>query len=474
MVERRPMAWRTRLVAAGGVLWLAACGGQAPRLEPPLFIAHAGGVGNHRVYTNSREAVEHSVAAGHTLIELDLNWTTDGRLVMVHDWDREFGRIFDRSAGALGFADFEALQSVVGITQLTEDDLGLLLEEHPGIRFVTDVKERNVEGLRRLAEKYPGLLDRLVPQIYHPDELEAVRGLDFDTIIFTLYRSELGDQQVLDFVDTADLWAVAMPGRRAAFGELATKLDAAGVPVFVHTVNDRVTFDRLRAVGVHGVYTDWMSPSDRRWIPETSPWPEAIAGSAQLPHPILPFVPWGIEDLALALELRNPNRVLRQPRLRVIGGDGAGGAVEEMLVEPGAVSRLDLAGLGPPAGFGWVEVDGAEGVELSASHRLANGEERQLPIRARSCTGFSATGPGTGVDGLLLAVVNPTAQRASYRLQRRIGGELIDDETVDVESRHQVIRVYRSRTMQMIEVTAEGGPMVAATLRWDPFIRVVW
>jgi glycerophosphoryl diester phosphodiesterase len=461
-------------MAAVGVFGLAACGAQPPRLEPPSFIAHAGGVGNHRIYTNSREAVEHSLAVGHGLIELDLSWTTDGRLVMVHDWEHEFVRIFGAPAGAVTFEEFTSLQSVVGISQLTEDDLGPLLLSNPGLRFVTDVKERNVEGLRRLAAIYPGLLDRFVPQIYQPAELEAVRDLGFDTIILTLYRSDLDDQEVLDFAGRAPLWAVTMPGRRAAAGELAARLAAAGLPVYAHTVNDRVTFERLRAVGVHGVYTDWMSPADASLVPDTAPWPEAAQLCEALEAPVLPFVPWGVEGLAIALDLRNPLNFVARPGLRVIGGDGKQTAVDEMLIEPESTYRADLSRLRPDSGWGWVVIDRAAGLELSAFHRLKDGEKRRLPLRARSCTRFSAAGPGTGVDGLLLAVVNPTAEPVSYRLQRRIGGDLIDDETVDVDGRHQVIRVYRSRTDQMIEVAAEGAPMAAATLRWDPFIRVVW
>jgi glycerophosphoryl diester phosphodiesterase len=456
------------------VFGLAACGAQQPRLEPPSFIAHAGGIGNHRIYTNSREAVEHSLAVGHRLIELDLSWTTDGRLVMVHDWGREFVRIFGAPAGEITFEEFKSLQSVVGISQLTEDDLGPLLVENPGLQFVTDLKERNVDGLRRLAAIYPGLLDRFVPQIYEPFELEAVRALGFNTIIFTLYRSDLGDQQVLDFIGTAGLWAVTMPGRRAASGELAARLAASGVPVYVHTVNDRVTLERLRTVGVHGVYTDWMSPADASFEPDTASWPEATQSCESLEAPILPFVPWGVEGLAITLDIRNPLNLVSRPGLRVIGGNGLQTAAEELLIEPESTFRADLAGLRPVSGWGWVWIDLATGLELSASYQLPDGEKRRLPIRARSCTRFSAAGPGTGVDGLLLAVVNPTAEPASYRLQRRIGSDLIDDEIVDVDSRHQVIRVYRSRTVQMIEVSAEGGPMVAATLRWDPFIRVVW
>ncbi len=62
----------------------------------PRLIAHAGGIGNQRTDTNSLEALDASVGRGHTAIEVDLSWTTDGRLVLLHDWDETLTGLFGR------------------------------------------------------------------------------------------------------------------------------------------------------------------------------------------------------------------------------------------------------------------------------------------------------------------------------------------------------------------------------------------
>jgi hypothetical protein len=57
------------------------------RLGAENFIAHAGGMIDSVTYTNSREALENSIAEGYKYIELDLSLTKDSVLVCSHDFD---------------------------------------------------------------------------------------------------------------------------------------------------------------------------------------------------------------------------------------------------------------------------------------------------------------------------------------------------------------------------------------------------
>lgn len=60
-----------------------------PRAGGPEPIAHAGGAVSGRVYTNSREALEKSLASGYRYVELDLRKTLQGEYFGVHKY-REF------------------------------------------------------------------------------------------------------------------------------------------------------------------------------------------------------------------------------------------------------------------------------------------------------------------------------------------------------------------------------------------------
>src|ERR1039458_4726270 len=56
---------------------------------PPVearMVAHAGGAVRGETYTNSRDALDQHYAMGYRVFELDFDWTSDGHLVISHDW----------------------------------------------------------------------------------------------------------------------------------------------------------------------------------------------------------------------------------------------------------------------------------------------------------------------------------------------------------------------------------------------------
>jgi len=260
-----------------------ACGDPPSVVGPaPRLIAHAGGVGKNRTYTNSLEALDNSVARGYTAVEIDLSWTSDDHLVLMHDWNREFVKLFNRSPGRLSLAEFRSTPSAHGLTHLSLEDLEDWLVEHRDVLIVTDIKERNIDGLRVIAEKYPEQLHRIVPQIYRPESYLEVRKLGYNQVIISLYRTNLPDHRVIDFANANPLFGVTMPLRRAIEGTLPAELAANGVRVFVHTVNDYPTRDWLRTQGVYGVYTDWLLPSDQEFLRPLAEWSVRTEGELPL------------------------------------------------------------------------------------------------------------------------------------------------------------------------------------------------
>jgi glycerophosphoryl diester phosphodiesterase len=226
-------------------------------LELPLVIAHAGGAVGGLTYTNSLEALELSYSRGCRFFELDIQWTSDGGLVLLHDWNAAARRIFGE-----GFGDnwrsretFLGTPRLDGLTSLDLEGLVSWLEAHPDAVVVTDVKWENLQALARLRSEVPGAERRLIPQIYGFHEYSRVRELGFERIILTLYRSPASDGEVVDFARSVPLVAVTMPLARA-FDGLPSLLDEAGVPSLVHTVNSPRNAERLAELGVDGIYTD--------------------------------------------------------------------------------------------------------------------------------------------------------------------------------------------------------------------------
>ena len=201
-----------------------------PRPHParPPLIAHAGGGIAGVTYSNSREALDHSYGKGLRLFEIDLNWTTDGHLVLVHDWQ-------DSSRD-----------------------------------WFPDVKNQNLDALRVIAATAGELEARFIPQIYDFSEFAPARGLGFEDVIFTVYRWKSTPLEVFSFGMRNELFAVTLPEKWALALPLARALEINGVFVYAHTVNSLDIWRELRAAGVSGIYTDYLTPADLERSAESS------------------------------------------------------------------------------------------------------------------------------------------------------------------------------------------------------------
>ena len=270
---------RRMTVAAVVALAIGGCnkGGGTPAATPtaaaaatpatkPAFeaiVAHSGGIAKGLDYTNSREALDGAYANGIRWFELDMATTTDGKVVLVNNWGDGFEKLFPGNArGRRTHADFLALKMADGLTQMDLDRLVEWMAAHPDAIIVTDVKDDNIAVLKRLAETHKPLLERFVPQMYHFEEYEPLKPVGFPKLILSLYAMEASDEEVLTWVKTHPVHAVTMPTERAKASDLAKKLGDAGVPVYVHTVNEKTELDELILAGVDGVYTDKLVPKD--------------------------------------------------------------------------------------------------------------------------------------------------------------------------------------------------------------------
>jgi glycerophosphoryl diester phosphodiesterase len=227
-----------------------------------LPIAHAGGGYAGETYTNSIEALDAN-AASYELFEIDFLWTSDGKLVCLHDWDDNARRIFGRGfTPPPTLAEFEKLaEDHPDWTNCTLDSLAAWLDAHPEERLVTDVKDDNVAALKEIASVIEDFPTRVIAQIYQPEEHAAVREIGYHTIIWTLYQYEGTNEDVLHLAPGFELYAVTMPKRRAESG----LPDALGeIPTYVHTVNDPAEAERFFGLGIDGIFTDWLGEGEAR------------------------------------------------------------------------------------------------------------------------------------------------------------------------------------------------------------------
>ncbi len=224
-------------------------------------IAHAGGEIIGMSYTNSREAFDHNYNKGFRYFEADFEWTSDGELVLIHDWDKAFKMLYGVDGAAVpSLKKYKELEMKGGLSAFDLDGIIVWLKNNRDAFVVTDMKSDNVKALRFIKERYPEMLLRFVPQIYAFKEYNEVRSLGYENMILTLYRLGATNNEVVSFVKGRKIYAVTMPSDRALFTGLPGELKKIGVVSYAHTVNGEGLKDMLVENGVHGVYTDVITP----------------------------------------------------------------------------------------------------------------------------------------------------------------------------------------------------------------------
>lgn len=232
-----------------------------PQLSPA--VAHGGGMLGDAAITNSLDAFT-SNQARFDLIEVDLNWTTDGELVCLHDWEDSFASRFGNGQGPVDLATFRNLlaQTLDRPQNCDLETLAEWLRANPNPRMVTDVKTEPIKALALIAQRYPDLVPRFVPQAYQPEEVDQLRALGFDQVIWTLYRFGSDREAIIRAAKAYRPSAITMPLEMAQTGLLAQLSDELDLPLYVHTVNDKAQMACLQAMRATGIYSDTLADAD--------------------------------------------------------------------------------------------------------------------------------------------------------------------------------------------------------------------
>ncbi len=349
-------------------------------------IAHGAGDFEGYTTTNSVEALEASIAAGYKLIELDMDLSADGEIIMIHDWDRTaehyFGQTFDKK---LRRSEFEELKINGRFTPLTFDRLMEILDEADrdpataGVRIVTDTKGSNTDLLKAIAKKYPYSKNRIIPQIYSYGEFGYAKLMGFPDVILTTYRMDVATEQpVIDFVKNNGLYALTVS---AGHEELWRAAARQGVKTYCHPVDTFEEAEALLEEGVAGVYSgvllkeDFDEPTRSYYIMMPADGQESASGGAggwvKLTDCLIP----GEAGVAAATKdiVALPVNGLKQNEYRIYTLDGArlndevlknaSYGTHDLTVE---IYALDANGVGHPAGItaGAILRKGTDGLRL--------------------------------------------------------------------------------------------------------------
>ncbi len=244
------------------------------------LIAHALGEVDGKIETNSKEAFIASWENGYRVLEADFVYTSDGALVVRHDFDVDGSyyrlEIEPGSPLVMDSKTFQNEKIIYEQTPMTAADLMYLMTQYTDVYLVTDTKDteeqtvkKQFTDLKAIANNigHPEILDRLIPQIYHEEMLVWIQEIyDFPQWIYTLYQ-----QNDVDYAAVADFCAhngidVVTIEKERITAEIVDLFRTKGITVYAHTVNRYLQMEELLEMGVSGVYTDRIKPYELDWV----------------------------------------------------------------------------------------------------------------------------------------------------------------------------------------------------------------
>jgi glycerophosphoryl diester phosphodiesterase len=235
-----------------------------------VLVAHALGGIDGLEKTNTREALAESLNEGKSWYEVDISRTRDDVLVCVHP-SHLYQLFCDAPEDApaevaeLDAADLLSRRFEGSFTPMSFDELLSVMDEHPEIQVITDTQgldEAMARAIGDLLTSHPGAGERLVPQIYRPQDaslFEQVRSAwPFPFEILTLYQWTEDPDVAIAALETLPNVRMVVMWDDLLDEHCNRTIHDAGRLVGVHTVNDPGRAAELRADGADVIYTDTL------------------------------------------------------------------------------------------------------------------------------------------------------------------------------------------------------------------------
>ena len=231
-----------------------------------LVIAHRG---NASVAPgNTMPAVEGAWRAGANLVEVDLRLSSDGIGVVIHDATADRTTTASGEVGRMSATEAAQLEAgspfsptFAGTRVPLLADVVAFLADHPGTDLLLELKgdyttEQAAGVLSTIAAS--GMADRTVLQTFWPQTIRSLRAADSQAHLGLLVGSHVAPNEVM-LPLSAEVGAFACNPRYdliAADPTLVDRLHAAGMQVYVWTLNEPEQWAEALAWGVDGIITD--------------------------------------------------------------------------------------------------------------------------------------------------------------------------------------------------------------------------
>ena len=240
----------------------------------PCVIAHAMGGISGAAYTNSLDAFKHNYDKGHRLFEVDLHFTSDGKLVLWHSWDYQF--CASHTPGYKpSHREFMGSKIYDKYTPLDLKKLLKLMDRYPDIRIVLDGKYGKLDTAKREFKlilstakslKLTKVLDRMIVELYSEDMYNVVRKIhafpEYMLALYKLFPGQPGEEEfraVAEACQRKGIPTIVMDATwwNPAFVDIAAE---CGIKLALYTVNDPDQAQAFFDAGVIALFTDDLPP----------------------------------------------------------------------------------------------------------------------------------------------------------------------------------------------------------------------
>ncbi len=220
------------------------------------IVAHRGAAG--KAPENTLAAINQAIEDKTDWVEIDVQETVDGEVVVIHDsdfmklagkqikvWDATLAQMGDIDIGSWFDPSFsqQRVPTLKQVLEVARDKANVVIE----LKYYGHDKKLEQRVVDIVEEA--GMVKQTAIMSLKYDALKKVRALRPSWNIGLLSATAIGDLTGLD----ADFLAVAMG---MASGGFVRRAHEVGKQVFVWTVNDPISMSRMMSLGVDGIITD--------------------------------------------------------------------------------------------------------------------------------------------------------------------------------------------------------------------------
>ena len=223
---------------------------ERPPGKPPLHIGHRGAAGH--APENTLASIRTAIGFGVDFVEVDLQRSRDGRVVIIHDQTLDRTTNGKGKVAARSLAELQALDAGKGKRIPTLEELLELAEGRVGLML--EVKEAGIAELTARIVRQSRFSGPLIYASFLHKELLVVRSADPTAATLALFG-----RLPKDPVAAATRVGASHVGLRftTATAQRVSALHRAGFQVFVYTVNEPRDIQAMRRLGVDGIISDY-------------------------------------------------------------------------------------------------------------------------------------------------------------------------------------------------------------------------